>query len=287
MKSLSVLLLALLAPVALQASQRVMVIEDVTATWCTYCPGAARGADELKFRAFDSVVVVGYHSSSSDPYYNASAATRMSYYGVSGYPTVVLDGSNSIVGGLHTGTMYPTYRQYFDYRMTISSPLEIELAVAYDSVSRNGDLSMVVRNTSSSAVSGQLQVALVESHIYYPWQGMDSLQDVERTMLPDASGEAITVPAGDSVVRSRSFNVSSSWVARNCEFVVFVQNNSTKEMFQGANAAVMPEPALEFVGTSRCCLRREEISTLLWDCATSARPTPRVRTPCCRPLTRM
>lgn len=230
------------------ASQRVMVIEDVTATWCTYCPGAARGADELKFRAFDSVVVIGYHSSASDPFYTGTAAARKSYYGVSGYPTVILDGSYRVVGGLHTGTMYPTYRQYFDSRSTVPSPLEIDLAVDYDSVSRNGNLSIVVRNPGSSACSGQLHTALIESHIYYPWQGMDSLQDVERTMLPDASGEGISVPAQDSVVRTRDFTIASNWVARNCEFVVFVQNNSNQEMHQGAMAAVVPEPALEFVG---------------------------------------
>ncbi len=245
-KAVIQVLLALAATAS--ASHRVMVIEDVTATWCTYCPGAARGADELKFRAFDSVVVIGYHSSSSDPFYTATAAARMSYYGVTGYPTVVLDGSNSIVGGLHTGTMYPTYRQYFDYRKTVPTPLEIDLSVAYDSVSRNGTLTIVVRNIGSSSVSGQLQVALIESHIYYPWQGMDSLQDVERTMLPNASGEAITVPAGDSVVRTRSFSINPSWVARNCDFVVFVQNNTNREMFQGATIAVIPEPVLRFVG---------------------------------------
>jgi thiol-disulfide isomerase/thioredoxin len=240
----ALLVLATLA----SASQRVMVIEDVTATWCTYCPGAARGCEELKFRAFDSVVVIAYHASSSDPFYTSTASARRAYYGNSGYPTVVLDGSNPIVGGLHTGTMYPTYRAYFDYRMTIPAPLEIDLGVTYDSVSRNGSLRIVVRNPGSSPQSGQLHTALTESHIYYPWQGVDSLHDVERTMLPSASGEAITVPAGDSVVRTRSFSINPSWVARNCEFVVFVQDNSTREMFQGACAAVMPRPALEFVG---------------------------------------
>uniref|UniRef100_A0A7C3IXT8 Thioredoxin family protein n=1 Tax=candidate division WOR-3 bacterium TaxID=2052148 RepID=A0A7C3IXT8_UNCW3 len=36
----------------------VVVMEDFTATWCTYCPGAARGAEELKSRAFDSVAII-------------------------------------------------------------------------------------------------------------------------------------------------------------------------------------------------------------------------------------
>lgn len=230
------------------AAHRVMVIEDVTATWCTYCPGAARGADELKFRAFDSVVVIGYHASTSDPFYTSTAAARKSFYGITGYPSVVLDGSNTVVGGLHTGTMYPVYRQYYDYRATLPSPLEIDLAVSYDSTGRTGTLDIAVRNIGGSSVNGQLHTALIESHIYYPWQGMDSLQDVERTMLPNASGEAIAVPAGDSVTKTRDFSVNSAWVAHNCEFVVFVQDNSTREMYQGARTAVMPEPALDYLG---------------------------------------
>ncbi|MEO0026071.1 MAG: Omp28-related outer membrane protein [candidate division WOR-3 bacterium] len=230
------------------ATQRVVVMEDFTATWCTYCPGAARGAEELKSRAFDSVVVIAYHSSSSDPFYTATAASRMSYYGVSGYPTMRIDGTQSVVGGMHYGTMYPTYRQIFDYRKTISSPLDIDLNVSYDSVTRNGSLTILVRNTSTAPVSGQLHTVIAESHIYYPWQGMDSLHDVERTMLPGAAGEAVTIPANDTIIRTRNFTIASGWVAKNCEIVVFVQDNSTKMIYQGAMTAVMPRPVLKYSG---------------------------------------
>ncbi|GEM_PF-661946 len=248
MKKLFVIPFLVFVPLALQASQRVVVTEDFTATWCPYCPGGVRGVDELKFRAFDSVVVVGYHASTSDPFYTSTASQRKSYYGVSGYPTAVLDGSHSVVGGMHIGTMYPVYRQYYDYRVLVESPLEIGLSVTYDTTSRQGQLTINLKNTSTSVVSGQLQVALCESHIYYPWQGLDSLHDVERTMLPNASGEAVTVPAGDSLMKTRDFTIAAGWVAKHCNFIVFVQNNSSKEVFQGACAAVIPEPALEFVG---------------------------------------
>jgi thiol-disulfide isomerase/thioredoxin len=233
----------------LRASQRVMVIEDVTATWCQYCPGAARGIEELDFRAFDSVVAIAYHSSNSgDPYYNAAAATRYSYYAITGYPTVKLDGSFGVVGGIHTGTMYPTYRQYFDTRKQVASPLEIEAATTYDSTSRQGQLTAILKNTTGSAVSGQLQVVVVENHIYYPWQGMDSLHYVERAMLPSASGEAVTIPANDSLIKTRDFTLTSGWVAGNCEIVVFVQNNSTKEILQGGRTGVIMKPKLAYGG---------------------------------------
>jgi len=246
MKRIALLTIAIILPV--MATQRVVVMEDFTATWCTYCPGAARGAEELKFRAFDSVVVIAYHSSSSDPFYTATAASRASYYGISGYPTMRIDGGYSIVGGMHYGTMYPTYRSYFESRKTQSSPFAIRLDVSYDSTSRNGTLTIVVKNTSSASVSAQLHTALIESHIYYPWQGLDSLHDVERTMLPNASGEAITVNPGDSIIRTRNFTINTNWVAKNCELVVFIQDNSTRWIHQGAMTAVIPIPALEFAG---------------------------------------
>jgi hypothetical protein len=246
MKRLPVILLALLVPVALQASQRVMVIEDVTATWCTYCPGAARGIEELDFRSYDSVVPIAYHASSSDPYYTANSAARLSYYSITGYPTVVLDGLNKVVGGEHTGTMYPTYLDYYRTRITVSSPLTFTLAITYDSTARTGQLTIKLRNTSGSPVSGQLHTVLTESHIYYPWQGMDSLHYVERNMLPNSSGEAVTIAAGDSLTKTRDFTISSGWVASHCDFVVFVQNNSSKEMYQGARIAIVNVPELEY-----------------------------------------
>lgn len=159
-----------------------------------------------------------------------------------------MDGNHQIVGGMHTGTMYPSYRDYFDQRKTVASPLDIGLTVTYDSVSRSGSLDVVVRNTSAGSVTGQLQVALTESHVYYVWQGMDSVHHIERNMLPSAAGEAITVAAGDSVVKTRGFTLDAAWVPRNCKLVAFVQNTSTKEVYQGAMTDVIQRASLGYAG---------------------------------------
>jgi hypothetical protein len=146
------------------------------------------------------------------------------------------------------GTMYPVYRVYFDTRKSVPSPLDIELDCTYDSTTRQGRLDIKVRNTTGTAVSGQLQVALTESHLHYVWYGLDSLQTVERNMLPDAAGEAVTVPANDSISKTRNFTVDAAWVARNCDLVVFVQDNSSKTVYQGAKVGVYQVPALDYVG---------------------------------------
>jgi hypothetical protein len=191
-------------------------------------------------------VCIAYHS--GDAYQNTPATSRFSYYSVGGTPYVHLDGDSEVVGGLTSGTMYPVYREYFDTRKTMPSPLRIELVCTYDSTSRQGDLGIKLVNETGAAVTGQLQVALCESHIYYVWYGLDSLHHVERNMLPDANGEAVTVPANDSITKARSFTVDAAWVAQNCNFVVFVQDNSSKTIYQGASIGVYQVPALEYRG---------------------------------------
>ena len=153
-----------------------------------------------------------------------TGTARRSFYNATSSPSVMLGGDTMVVGGSNQGTLYPLYRSYFDRKKSNPSPLDIDLSCSYDSSSRTGQLRIVVRNNSAGAVSGNLHTALTESHIYYLWQGMDSLQHVERTMLPDAGGEGINVPVADSVVRTRDFTIAPAWVARNIDFIVFVQN---------------------------------------------------------------
>ncbi len=175
-----------------------------------------------------------------------TGTARRTFYNATSSPSVVFGGDTMMVGGTNQGTLYPLYRSYFDRKKSIPSPLDISLSRTYDSTARTGQLRIVVRNNSTSAVSGKLHVAITESHMYYQWQGMDSLQHVERTMLPDANGEDITVAVGDSVVRTRDFTINSAWVARNIDFIVFVQNASPRSIFQGAKLALHPVPHLVY-----------------------------------------
>lgn len=175
-----------------------------------------------------------------------TGTARRSFYNATSSPSVMFGGDTMMVGGTNQGTLYPLYRSYFDRRKSVPSPLDIDLSCSYDSNARTGQLRIVVRNNSAGVVGGNLHTALTESHIYYLWQGMDSLQHVERTMLPDANGEAISVPVGDSVVRTRNFTVDPAWVARNLDFIVFVQNVSPRTIHQGAKLALYPVPHLVY-----------------------------------------
>jgi hypothetical protein len=144
--------------------------------------------------------------------------------------------------------VFGSFRAWFDTLKRVASPLDLELTATYDSTTRQGRLSMTLRNWGTSTVSGQLQVALTESHIYYVWQNMDSLHHVERAMLPDANGEAVSLAPGETQVKTRDFTIDPAWNAGNCELVAFVQNNSTKEVLQGAKTPLVPFAKVSYLG---------------------------------------
>jgi hypothetical protein len=243
MKKIPLFLLLMLT--AAYASQRVVVAEQFTATWCTYCPGAVRALLEIYHRGYDSLTVIAYHPSTSDPFYSSEAATRASYYSLTGYPTSWFDGTLSEVGGLHNGTMYPFFRQHVTTRVGVSSPLEITLTCSYDSTTNAGTVTADILNTSGSAVSGNLHFVIVENDISFVWQGMTKLDFLMRDMLPSASGESVTIQPSDTIIRSRAFNTNPAWDEDNCKIVVFVQATS-RLIYQGAEIALIEVPDMEF-----------------------------------------
>lgn len=245
MKHLLILLCTVLT--VSSASHRVVVAEEFTATWCTYCPGAARALEENYNRDYDTLVVIAYHSSTSDPFYSAKAASRASYYSLSGYPSCWFDGIISEVGGLHYGTMYPFYRHHVTNRSAIANLLDINLTCTYDSVSNQGTINATIINTSSGSISGTLHFVIIEDNIPYSWQGMSKLDFLMRDMLPDANGEAVTIPAGNNITRSRNFTINSGWNEKNCKIVVFVQA-SNKEIYQGAEIDLLNQINMDYFG---------------------------------------
>jgi hypothetical protein len=196
------------------------------------------------------VVVIGCHISSSYPFYTPEASARASYYGITGVPTAKFDGIVTEVGGLSYGSMYPFYRHHVTNRAAISSSLVIDLTCSYDSVSNNGTVNATVTNTSGSSVSGNIHFAIIENNIPYTWgYNLTAVEHVLRDMLPDANGEAVTVPAADTIIRSRNFTIDSAWNELNCKMVVFVQASS-REIYQGAEIAIIQEPQMEYYGLS-------------------------------------
>jgi len=193
--------------------------------------------------------VISYQSS-GNPYGCPDGNARWRYYGIGGTPYVQVDGSwkQEVGGYAYPGTMYPIYRADFDTRKVISGPLTIALTCNYDTIANTGTVNATVTNTTSSAVSGTLQFTVIENGIPMSWgPGLSTIDHVCRDMLPDSSGEAVTIPASGNIVRSRNFTIAGAWNEKKVNIVVFVQS-SAKEVYQANQIVLVPMPDMEYNG---------------------------------------
>lgn len=246
---LSLLSIFVIAVVYGQAVQRNMVVLEIgTGTWCTYCPGAAMGADDL-IAAGCSVAVVENHN--GDIFANTGSNARNSFYGISGYPTAFFDGVLNYVGGNHSVSMYPQYLPLYNQRYAVLSPATIDIS-GYNVGNQYNITLTVTKVAPITATDIRVHLVLTESNIVYSWQGQDHLNFVNRIMVPNENGTPISFASGNTVTLNLSFTKDPSWVTNNCELVAFVQDNAGKEIYNGAkkalNALALPLPT-NFTGT--------------------------------------
>ncbi|MBE0648456.1 MAG: T9SS type A sorting domain-containing protein [Bacteroidales bacterium] len=233
---LSFILFVAMTTVIAQSVQRDMVsLEIGTGTWCTYCPGAAMGADDL-LEAGCHVAVVENHN--GDPFANTYSNARNSYYAITGYPTATFDGVASVVGGSHSNSMYGSYLGKYNQRINIPSNVEMTMDVS------NVDLDYTVVITLEKVGTippGNLKMRfnVTQSHIQYSWQGQTHLNFVNRLMVPNASGTAVDFSSGDVQVITLEFTMDASWPVEDCEFVAFLQSDTYKEIYNASKRALV------------------------------------------------
>jgi len=218
---LSVLLFVSLATVIAQSVPRTMVVLEVgTGTWCTYCPGAAMGADDLLSNG-KHVAVVENHN--GDSYANNYSNSRNSFYGISGYPTATFDGNLAVVGGSHTASMYPNYLPKYNAAIAVLSPVSMTMDVTNTGL----DYIVTVTLTKVDAITAtnlKLHFAVTQSGILQNWQGQTHLEHVNRLMVPDQNGTSISFAGGDVQTAILTFSLPSALPLDECEFIAWLQN---------------------------------------------------------------
>ncbi|MBE0662395.1 MAG: PKD domain-containing protein [Bacteroidales bacterium] len=206
-----------------------VVFEIGTGTWCVYCPGAAMGAADLISNRHD-VAIIKYHS--GDSYANTYSSARLSYYGISSYPTTKIDGILTHVGGNANNSIYPAYLNYYNQRINVPSPFTVAI-YGENTGGLNYDAQVVINKMDTYTASNLvLHFAVTETNIPQTWFNQTHVKDVLRLMAPNQNGTPLDFSATDEIVVDLSFTLNASWVASNMSVIAFVQDVPTKTIFQ-------------------------------------------------------
>lgn len=241
MKKIFFLLISIFAIVSFVKAQTVpremVALEITTSTKCTYCPGAALGAEDLLANG-KLVAVIEHHNNwqGSDPYVTTASQARCVTLGAGGNPTAYFDVKLKVVGGDHTQSMYSYYLPKYNSRMAVPSNIAMNMEIANTDLDYTATITMTKVGTLD-ATNMKLLFTATESHIHYHWQGQDTLNYVNRLMVPDQNGTVVSFASGDTQVITLNFSVDTAWALENVEFIAFVEDMTAKEVLQTVKKA--------------------------------------------------
>lgn len=187
------------------------------------------------------MAVIENHS--SDSLANVYSSARNNYYGIPGYPTYFFDGIISVTGGSGSSSLYGTYLPKVNQRNAILSDFTINLT--FNNTGNSYQAAATVVNVGGSTASNLvLQAVVTESNLPIPW-GLTSVQDfTNRLMVPNQNGTSLSISGGGTQIVPLNFTMEDFWDSDHCELIVFVQNNTTKEILQGTKISLDTPPAL-------------------------------------------
>jgi thiol-disulfide isomerase/thioredoxin len=134
---------------------RVVLAEDYTATWCSYCPKAGEALEEISAQYPGRLVIVAYHSDRlGDPFGFADEIARGENRGVDALPAVFIDGAKVDLGdGTQelTGLIQPAV----EARLTMAPPMTIRIEM------KSGQVTIFPGNRSGKELLVNVYAAVV------------------------------------------------------------------------------------------------------------------------------
>lgn len=260
MKNIVSTLLVCLFSVAAFGQNRLVLVEHFTQASCGPCASQNPALKTLLDANATKVVALKYQTSwpGVDPMNAANpteAAARVQYYGVTGVPNSVMDGS----GPGSPGTIVTTTT--INNRYNTAAPLNLSAShqwtAGYDSIQIGVYVANAGTATVASGAAGSLKlhVAVIEEEINYPSapgsNGETVFYQVMRKMVPDASGTTMADSWTAGQTQMFVFKVAAPSYLANLNkvaVVAFIQDNSNKSVLNAARTSVQTIAGLPDVG---------------------------------------
>jgi len=232
------------SPSEANAASRTVFAEDFTATWCTYCPSVGRALRDLDA---DYDELIAYQCHGADSYTYAFGNARLSFYGVTGYPSVWLDGTKSQVGSYSSDAAnYSNLRTLMNQCLSVSSDTTI-------SVSGAATADNAYKISADVAIEGggsgkTMKIYFMQVLDDYPAGGSHYFN-----CLIQGSTEVVSLAAGELQTVEHTFTLSGASLAAKDETTYFVwaQQNASSgpaQVYNSINHDWGYEPSTYTVG---------------------------------------
>lgn len=231
---------------------RKVLVEDFTGHKCGYCPRATREIEDLKQIYGDRLISISVHagffaSTNVPPFtYDFKCAESVELdndFGVSaaGNPNGMVNRKQ--VNGNYI-VSYTSWAAEIDQVLSDTDPAAIRISITadYDSISRQLDTEVQLDFASDLLGPHKLSVYLIEDSIVNWQKDYDATpndnpnyvhREVLRGSMNGTYGDVISSTlAGDTVLRNFSTTLNTGWDAQHMSLVVFVYDDTTKEIIQ-------------------------------------------------------
>jgi hypothetical protein len=276
-------------------SERVVIAEKFTADWCQFCPSQAfalnRLHDEL---GIEKMIVLEHHPSSSDSIYYAPSNTRRLWYGVTGYPTTIVDGGfyfegDAFQNGQAGAKLWASggtakWQRYWDDRDAVQTQMDtttnLTISLTGNITSTGGRIMAHLEATDPIQETNlKVRFMVYESNIHLPLKGGGEnylhhrvYNHVVRLILSEHSIPDGSFDQGDTLDIERTFSINAGWDIRTLGVAVFLQTDNEINFLYGSppttprkNFAILQGAAMDFVPTGILLVNGNDGDNYAWD----------------------
>ncbi len=220
--------------VASNSTARLPLYEEFSSSTCGPCASFNGGY----YNAFHDANAASYASiayrvnwpGTGDPYYTTEVGTRVSYYGINGAPTLLIDSKD--------GTNFNSALLDADLATALSDPAYFVLSATKTLTDTN--LAIDITTTPYLAGTYRVFAAVVEKTTYnnVASNGETEFHEVFMKMVPDAAGTTINCSLDTPVTTSLNVDLTGLFIEEmtDLDVVVFIQDYATKNVMQAAYA---------------------------------------------------
>jgi hypothetical protein len=161
------------------------------------------------------------------------------YYIFYGYPSLFADGVD----------LWPisTWRPWLTSRMAQPSPVTLNITGGYDPVTNNGTVTASFQNDSASAITARVYFVITEDSLHHlDPNGHEWHNKLARDILPDETGEVVTIDPGQTVDVTRPFTIDAAWDETRCNIITWIQVDApSREGLQAGKIKIMDLVGIE------------------------------------------